>query len=81
MKIIVQSLLAWSARFYVQRTKPYIIGITGSVGKTTCRMIVTQLFHQVLPALRVRTSKKNFNTEVGLCLAILGIEEYAPTIR
>lgn len=70
----------WCARLYIKRTSPYIIGVTGSVGKTTCRVIITQLLQQQLSALRIDTSEKNFNSEIGLCLAILGIQSYTPTI-
>gem|GEM_PF-4418520 len=37
------------------------------------------MLRKKLPALRVDTSEKNFNSEVGLCLAILGIRFYEPT--
>ncbi len=33
-----------------------------------------------LPTLRVDTSEKNFNSEIGLCLAVLGIRSYEPTV-
>lgn len=37
-------------------------------------MIIAQTLQLLLPDLRVATSSKNFNTEIGLPLAILGIE-------
>ncbi len=44
-----------------------VVGITGSVGKTS----VKDICHAILP-MRVHASPENFNTEIGLPLAILG---------
>jgi UDP-N-acetylmuramoyl-tripeptide--D-alanyl-D-alanine ligase len=44
-----------------------VVGITGSVGKTS----VKDICHALLP-MRVHASPENFNTEIGLPLAILG---------
>lgn len=79
MRRFFVSLLARCARFYIARTKPYIIWVTWSVGKTTSRLIITQLLRQQLPTLRIDTSEKNFNSEIWLCLAILWIRAYEPT--
>jgi UDP-N-acetylmuramoyl-tripeptide--D-alanyl-D-alanine ligase len=43
-----------------------VVGITGSVGKTS----VKDICHAILP-LRVHASRENFNTEIGLPLAVL----------
>lgn len=80
MKKFFSLFLAWCARVYLLRTKPYIIGITWSVGKTTLRMIIAQMLRSQLPTCRVTTSEKNFNSEIGLCLAILDIQTYVPTL-
>ncbi len=69
------------ARSFAQRHKPFVIGVTGSVGKTSCRMIVTEVLQQLFPQQRIVTSKKNFNSELWLALALLQIDEYTPTIR
>jgi UDP-N-acetylmuramoyl-tripeptide--D-alanyl-D-alanine ligase len=44
-----------------------VVGITGSVGKTS----VKDICRAILP-LRVHASPENFNTEIGLPLAVLG---------
>jgi UDP-N-acetylmuramoyl-tripeptide--D-alanyl-D-alanine ligase len=44
-----------------------VVGITGSVGKTS----VKDICHAMLP-LRVHASPENYNTEIGLPLAVLG---------
>jgi UDP-N-acetylmuramoyl-tripeptide--D-alanyl-D-alanine ligase len=43
-----------------------VVGITGSTGKTS----VKDIAHAILP-LRVHASRENFNTEIGLPLAVL----------
>ncbi|USN55521.1 MAG: hypothetical protein H6765_02785 [Candidatus Peribacteria bacterium] len=72
-------LLQWCARVYLRRHTPYVIGITGSVGKTSCRMILTQTLTELLPEIKVSTSPKNFNSEIGLPLAVLEITDFSPT--
>jgi UDP-N-acetylmuramoyl-tripeptide--D-alanyl-D-alanine ligase len=47
-----------------------VIGITGSTGKTS----VKDVCRAILPA-RVHASPENFNTEIGLPLAVLGARE------
>lgn len=73
-------LLAWFARRYLRKHKPYIIGVNGSVGKTSCRMIIYQTLQQFLPELKVYTSSKNFNGELGLSLSVFQKEQRDPTI-
>ena len=74
MKKILYTLLKRAARLYLKRTKPLIIGITWSVWKTSCRMILAQTLQQTLIDTRISTSPKNFNSEVWLCLSILEIK-------
>ena len=49
---------------FVQRTQPFVIGITGSIGKTSCRMVLAHILEQSVRDLRVVTSPKNFNGEL-----------------
>lgn len=74
------TLLAFFARKYLKRHTPYIIGINGSVGKTSCRMIVSETLTQFLPQKKIYTSSKNFNGELGLSLSIFMIETWDPTL-
>ncbi len=73
-------LLGYLARWYIKKRQPYVIGINGSVGKTSCRMIVHQTLNQLLPQLHIETSPKNFNGELGMSLSIFGITSYTPSI-
>lgn len=76
---LIHDILAFCARRYLQKHKPKTIGITGSVGKTSCRMVVTGVLQQIFPEKTIYTSPKNFNSELGLVFSIFWIEEYTPT--
>jgi UDP-N-acetylmuramoyl-tripeptide--D-alanyl-D-alanine ligase len=76
---IYYKMLAFFARRYLKRHKPYVIGINGSVGKTSCRMIIAQTLQQFLSNKIIYTSSKNFNGELGLSLSIFTIEKWDPT--
>jgi UDP-N-acetylmuramoyl-tripeptide--D-alanyl-D-alanine ligase len=65
----LQSFLAWSARRILAKYHPKIIGITGSVGKTSTKEAI---FGVVSQKFRTRKSEKNYNNEFGLPLTIIG---------
>ena len=53
----------------IRRYKPAVIGVTGSVGKTSTKQTVYTVINN---DRRVRTSAENFNNELGMPLTILG---------
>ncbi len=67
-KSILQKILAVLAKAMIRKYKPIIIGITGSVGKTSAKEAI---FAVLKKKYRVRRAEKNLNTEIGLPLAIL----------
>lgn len=70
-KYIVTAILTFEARILLRRKRPKIIGITGSVGKTTTKdAIYTVLKNEV----HVRKSEKSFNSNIGVTLTILGLQ-------
>jgi UDP-N-acetylmuramoyl-tripeptide--D-alanyl-D-alanine ligase len=81
MKIFLKNLfyrtMRTLARFSLRNKNPYIIGITGSVGKTSCRMIIAEILQQQLPQLKIYTSPSNYNSELGLALSVLAIENFS----
>jgi len=71
MRKILQFKLKLLAKLIVRKYKPHIIGITGSIGKTSSKeAIVTVLDGR----FRVRASFKNYNNELGVPLTIIGHE-------
>ena len=68
MKTILQKILAILARRTLKKHKPMIIGITGSVGKTTTREAILAVLKK---NYRVAGPEKNYNNEIGLPLTIL----------
>jgi UDP-N-acetylmuramoyl-tripeptide--D-alanyl-D-alanine ligase len=58
------------ARAWRERLGARVLGITGSTGKTSVKDVARAL----LPA-RLQASPENFNTEIGLPLAVLGAGE------
>lgn len=70
LRNIVIKTLEWEAKFILGRYKPKIIAITGSVGKTTTK---DAIFAVVERRLLARKSMKSFNSEIGLPLTILGL--------
>jgi UDP-N-acetylmuramoyl-tripeptide--D-alanyl-D-alanine ligase len=71
MKRLIQNLITNKAKKLLATHKPLIIGVTGSVGKTSVRNAIAT----VLSAkYRVGTTIKNYNNEFGLPLTILGVE-------
>ncbi len=71
MKKLIQNAIARKAKNLLLRHKPLVIGVTGSVGKTSVRNAIAT----VLSAkYRVGTTIKNYNNEFGIPLTILGVE-------
>jgi UDP-N-acetylmuramoyl-tripeptide--D-alanyl-D-alanine ligase len=60
------------ARAWRRALDAAVIGVTGSVGKTSTKQLIAAL---VAPQRRVAANPANFNTEIGLPLAVLGAPE------
>lgn len=69
-KKIVVSILTAEAKLLLNRTKPKIIAITGSVGKTTTK---DAIYHVLKDHVRARKSEKSFNSDIGVPLSVLGL--------
>lgn len=76
-RYILQKILAALARAAIKKYSPIIVGITGSVGKTSAREAI---FAALKKKYRVRTAEKNYNNEIGFPLAILGINHYGRNV-
>lgn len=71
MKKIARYILRHMARAVLKKYHPKIVGITGSVGKTTTK---DAIIHILSEFIFVRGSEKNFNNEIGVPLTILGCD-------
>jgi len=69
MKKIIQLKLKFLAKMILARYKPKVIGITGSVGKTSAK---NAIFMVVSSKFNARASQKNYNNEIGVPLTIIG---------
>lgn len=71
MKKILQFKLKILAKMILSKYQPEIIGITGSVGKTSTKEAIYAVLSK---KYRVRRNIKNYNNEIGLPLTIIGEE-------
>ena len=71
IKQLLQLVLKYLAKITLWRYRPGIIGITGSVGKTSTKEAIGAVLRS---ERRVRVASKNFNNEFGLPLTILSEE-------
>lgn len=69
IKKIVIAILTLEARAVLMRHKPLVIGVTGSVGKTSTKEAIATVLER---AFDVRKSAKSFNSEFGVPLTVLG---------
>ncbi|MEK7520407.1 MAG: UDP-N-acetylmuramoyl-tripeptide--D-alanyl-D-alanine ligase [Patescibacteria group bacterium] len=66
-------ILAVLARLTLVRYKPKVVCVTGNVGKTSAKDAITAV---VAARFFVRKSEKNYNTEVGIPMTILGMRPW-----
>jgi UDP-N-acetylmuramoyl-tripeptide--D-alanyl-D-alanine ligase len=69
-KQLVVRVMTAEAQLLLRRTKPTIIAVTGSVGKTSTKDAIYTILKN---HKRARKSQKSFNSEIGVPLSILGL--------
>jgi UDP-N-acetylmuramoyl-tripeptide--D-alanyl-D-alanine ligase len=69
MRKILENILKFFAAKILKKYNPKVIGITGSVGKTSTKEAI---FTVLSPHFNVRKNEKNYNNEIGLPLTIIG---------
>lgn len=69
MRKIFQTILYKQSGAILKKYQPRVIGITGSVGKTSTKEAIFTLLSS---HFRTRTNYKNYNNEMGLPLTIIG---------
>src|SRR5688500_2495906 len=66
-----ESILWWAAKRRLRFDKPFIIGITGSIAKTSTKEAIGGVLEKAYPG-KVVVGYGNLNTFLGVPLAILG---------
>jgi len=69
IKPLILRALTWEAKAALVRHKPYIIGVTGNLGKTGTK---DAIYAVLKDHYHVRRSEKSMNSEFGVPLTILG---------
>ena len=72
LKSILHYWLRVLSKKILKKYKPDVVGITGSVGKTTAKEAIAAVLEN---KFIVRRSTKNYNNEIGLPLTIIGLEK------
>ncbi len=72
LKTLLQNFLRLLSKTILKKYKPDIIGITGSVGKTSAKEAIATVLQSKFKVCR---SPKNYNNEIGVPLTIIGVEK------
>lgn len=72
MQSVFLFILRWFARLLILRHRPYVIGVTGTVGKTTISSHIATYLRCEFGNEAVRISPYHYNGEYGLPLSIIG---------
>ena len=71
MRKIIQRQLKFLAKTILAKYHPLVVGITGSVGKTSAKEAI---FTVLSAKNNARQNIKNYNNEIGVPLTIIGAE-------
>ncbi|MFC1721894.1 UDP-N-acetylmuramoyl-tripeptide--D-alanyl-D-alanine ligase [Patescibacteria group bacterium] len=71
IKKTIEQILRVYARHLLKRKKPLVVGVTGSVGKTSTKEAIAVV---LVSKYKTWQSQKNYNNELGVPLTILGLE-------
>ena len=77
IKAKIQKSLEYLARRYLKQTKPKLVVITGSVGKTSTKNAIATVLHE---RYKVRVNVGSHNTHLSVPLAVMGVA-YPRNIR
>ncbi len=65
--------LALAARRTLERERPYVITVSGTVGKSSTKQAISAVLHADETLTRTRVSAKNYNNELGVPLTVFGL--------
>jgi UDP-N-acetylmuramoyl-tripeptide--D-alanyl-D-alanine ligase len=66
---ILEKVLRWMAVAVLKKHKPVIVGITGSVGKSSAKEAIALV---LASKFSVRKNEENYNNEIGIPLTVIG---------
>ena len=69
---LLHYLLKVFAQKIIRKYHPDVVGITGSVGKTSAKEAIAEVLRS---RFSIRANNKNYNNEVGVPLTIIGFEK------
>lgn len=69
IKPLILTAITWEAKAALARHRPYIIGVTGNLGKTSTK---DAIYAVMKDTYHTRRSEKSMNSEFGVPLTILG---------
>ncbi|MFH1292365.1 MAG: UDP-N-acetylmuramoyl-tripeptide--D-alanyl-D-alanine ligase [bacterium] len=72
LKSFVIYLLRVFSKNIIRKYKPDVVGVTGSVGKTSSKEAISAV---LATSFVVRSSTKNYNNEFGVPLAVIGVDK------
>ncbi|MDP2593227.1 MAG: UDP-N-acetylmuramoyl-tripeptide--D-alanyl-D-alanine ligase [bacterium] len=70
IKSIIIKILTLEARLALRKFRPYVVAVTGNVGKTSAK---DAIYAVLKTSFNVRKSEKSFNSDIGVPLTILGL--------
>lgn len=70
-KKMLEKILCFMARVILKKYHPFVIGITGSVGKSSTKEAVALVLSKIYS---VRKAEGNYNNEIGIPLTIIGVK-------
>lgn len=77
MKKFIEKFLRILAKAIIRKYHPEVVGITGSVGKTSAKDAVKSVLEG---SYNIRATAKNFNNEIGVPLTIIGADSPGKSI-
>ena len=63
MHALLLALLKFFSKLIIERHRPYIIGVTGTVGKTTQTTYITRFLREIYGEKNVGASRYHYNGE------------------
>jgi len=74
MRKILQRILRILTKPVLNKYKPVVIAVTGSVGKTSTKEAIYHVLKSHFGEKQVRRNQRNYNNEIGAPLTIFGLE-------